>query len=867
MSDGINMALKKGKHIKGKLSMPKPSYLISFNNENIFNSQNVEKPNKNNTPTKSNKEIKMSVKTINNKSFVLRPKNKKVNKEKIDKILSKKSIYNKKNGTSFINKNVKKISNNKCHKNNQEKKKNNPFHTRIKSFHIDYRDKNFFNAINKTENSNIGKTSQKKKISPDNNNKNENKQNNNELDYTNNEYAMTNNNFNLNQTNNLFDDIDEASTKNTKLFEQKTMTLDNLSLEEKIIILSEKNKKINNYFETEREKTKDIHKNENDNNNKGSAYNKVTHKQKIKKLSNLTYKDRNVLNSSFNKRNRPFSPNLVNKMNNIRKNVLANKEHEKKNISTIINKNYETHSNFSKNRKGIKKENHNSKGPQKKMSTLIKQIKDKLQNIQTQRNNNNISTKEHLAKNVSFLKERKTVTNGYNPFQLQKLNLKKNNNKKAKVIQMSNTKRSPITFRKSTLLSETSKSKNGKEKEKVNHSTIVQIKDNKNNYKKNKKLHDSSIVKKTNINISLNLKKPNKIIKSNEKQKHCLSSKSQNDVLTDFIIKNLNKEDLEIKDKDKNNTEKKSIKQKILGPKDLEDKKLEKIENLCQKGFSGPGIKKINQDNFFIYNNFMNNPNYIFTGVCDGHGTYGHNVSGYLVYNLPLTINDILIREKMETITPENNDKVISILKNTFMEIDKNITLDSRIDSYFSGSTCVSIIYTPSKLICANLGDSRCIVGKNDGKKWYAQNISNDHKPCNPLEEERILKKGGRIESYKDDEGHFLGPKRVWLKDEDVPGLAMSRSFGDRVAHNVGVISEPEITEYNFLHEDKFVILASDGIWEFISNDECVKYVKDFYIKKDIIGALNFLYKEASKRWIIEEEVIDDITLIIIFFE
>ena len=44
-------------------------------------------------------------------------------------------------------------------------------------------------------------------------------------------------------------------------------------------------------------------------------------------------------------------------------------------------------------------------------------------------------------------------------------------------------------------------------------------------------------------------------------------------------------------------------------------------------------------------------------------------------------------------------------------------------------------------------------------------------------------------------------------------------------------------------------------------------YVKDYYIKKDINGALNFLYKEASKRWIIEEEVIDDITLILIFFE
>ena len=73
--------------------------------------------------------------------------------------------------------------------------------------------------------------------------------------------------------------------------------------------------------------------------------------------------------------------------------------------------------------------------------------------------------------------------------------------------------------------------------------------------------------------------------------------------------------------------------------------------------------------------------------------------------------------------------------------------------------------------------------------------------------------------------------------------------------------------EYLFLEEDKFIILASDGIWEFISSNECVDIVKDYYIDKDINGAINFLFREASKRWIIKEEVVDDITLIIIFLE
>jgi serine/threonine protein phosphatase PrpC len=58
------------------------------------------------------------------------------------------------------------------------------------------------------------------------------------------------------------------------------------------------------------------------------------------------------------------------------------------------------------------------------------------------------------------------------------------------------------------------------------------------------------------------------------------------------------------------------------------------------------------------------------------------------------------------------------------------------------------------------------------------------------------------------------------LLDEDIPGLAMSRSFGDECAASVGVSSEPEIKEYLFNKNDAFFIIASDGVWEFISSDE-----------------------------------------------
>ena len=165
-----------------------------------------------------------------------------------------------------------------------------------------------------------------------------------------------------------------------------------------------------------------------------------------------------------------------------------------------------------------------------------------------------------------------------------------------------------------------------------------------------------------------------------------------------------------------------------------------------------------------------------------------------------------------------------------------------------SGSTCVSLIYTPSKIITANVGDSRAFMGKLTNGKWKSLDLTRDHKPSLPDENNRILSKGGRIEPMRDDDDSFIGPLRVWLKDEDYPGLAMSRSFGDRVAHSVGVSTEPEIREYNFEKEDKFFVISSDGLFEFISSQEIVDIVKDFYISGDIVSCCEYLYKVSSEK-------------------
>ena len=108
---------------------------------------------------------------------------------------------------------------------------------------------------------------------------------------------------------------------------------------------------------------------------------------------------------------------------------------------------------------------------------------------------------------------------------------------------------------------------------------------------------------------------------------------------------------------------------------------------------------------------------------------------------------------------------------------------------------------------------------------------------------------------------------RVWLKNEDIPGLAMTRSFGDSMAARVGVNAIPEIKEFMLTPEDKIMVLASDGVWEFLKNQEVANIVYPFYLQKNAEGAAESLVRAAFKRWKREESVIDDITCIIVFLD
>ena len=401
----------------------------------------------------------------------------------------------------------------------------------------------------------------------------------------------------------------------------------------------------------------------------------------------------------------------------------------------------------------------------------------------------------------------------------------------------------------------------------MNNNNLNKIKDIKvdlnNNIRDNnpeiKPLKEKVIKDETNINkdqIKIN-STPNLNMPSQEKKEEKVkkNTRSQSQGPIDPLKRN---EDKEIKpQKNQEKTEKEITPKKVI-------KKIKDLLPYTHVGFDGEEPKENNQDNYFIFKNFADQKDYIYLSVCDGHGVEGHFVSEFIKEVLPYYMSENLKGKNILTDTKN----VHQIISDIFVMVNNLLVDNESINSLFSGSTCVSVIYTPERLIVPNIGDSRAVLGRYDSstKTYKAIDLSRDHKPTEKDEAKRIIDNDGRIQPFTE-EGEFVGPQRVWIKDEEVPGLAMTRSFGDRVAATVGVMSEPEIKEFNFEEGDKFMIIASDGIWEFISSQECVEIVSKYYEKGDLKGCCEYLYEESSKRWLKEEEVIDDTTLILVYFE
>jgi len=297
----------------------------------------------------------------------------------------------------------------------------------------------------------------------------------------------------------------------------------------------------------------------------------------------------------------------------------------------------------------------------------------------------------------------------------------------------------------------------------------------------------------------------------------------------------------------------------------LPEGRVKKVSSYSQAGKGEDGFTKVNQDSFLVLQNQYNMKDFNIFSVMDGHGVNGHLVSRFVTKYFTSFFKN---NKKMNS--NKNEDEVYyrlkkndsDILTRAFRHAERDIEKNSDIDANFSGTTCVMVLQVGEKILCANVGDSRAIMVKENNKIIP---LSIDQKPDDPEETKRIVENGGEISQFEED-GEKSGPFRVWKKGEEYPGIAMSRSIGDFIATTLGVVPVPKFLDEKVDSDTKFIVVASDGVWEFLENQKVAEIVMPFYKNNDPDGACKALIKESTDWWNKEDVVVDDITAIVVFF-
>ncbi|CAH2044451.1 unnamed protein product [Thlaspi arvense] len=287
--------------------------------------------------------------------------------------------------------------------------------------------------------------------------------------------------------------------------------------------------------------------------------------------------------------------------------------------------------------------------------------------------------------------------------------------------------------------------------------------------------------------------------------------------------------------------------------------------------YSVQGSKAVNQDNAILYLAYETGDAEL-CGVFDGHGKNGHMVSKMVRNRLPLLMSTLkkelnqeshVCEEEEEEEEEEETHKWEKACFSAFRILDRELLLQV-FDCSFSGSTAVVAMTQGDDLMIANLGDSRAVLGTmtEDGEISAVQ-LTSDLTPDVPSEAERIRACKGRVLAMKTEPCS----QRVWLPHQDIPGLAMSRAFGDFRLKDHGVIAVPEISHHQITYKDQFLVLATDGVWDMLSNDEVVSLVWSSRKKQSTAAKLVAEAAEAVWKKKLKSKKIDDITVICLFLQ
>ncbi|KAI8467338.1 MAG: phosphatase 2C-like domain-containing protein [Monoraphidium minutum] len=287
----------------------------------------------------------------------------------------------------------------------------------------------------------------------------------------------------------------------------------------------------------------------------------------------------------------------------------------------------------------------------------------------------------------------------------------------------------------------------------------------------------------------------------------------------------------------------------------------------------GP-FKRENQDEFFIQvGHYGSQPGANLFCVFDGHGPHGKDAAACSRQVLPALLEEELKRYFHRNADAANSEyadatrgAVELIMGEVFGQTERNLT-KAGVNLAASGTTASVAYQLGNRLWIASAGDSRAVLcsrASPGSGRFRARPLTIDHRPRRPCERERVQAAGARVHPKRLASGRLVGEPRLWLQEVASPGLLLSRSVGDLMAATVGCTSDPEIT-YVTLEPgvDQFVVIASDGVWDVLSNEQVCDIVAE---SPDPHIAARRVLDAALYEW--EERMsADNITVLVVEFD
>jgi len=232
----------------------------------------------------------------------------------------------------------------------------------------------------------------------------------------------------------------------------------------------------------------------------------------------------------------------------------------------------------------------------------------------------------------------------------------------------------------------------------------------------------------------------------------------------------------------------------------------------------------------------------IVAGVFDGHGQNGRKVAEACRAHICDAIR--------KHAPPVDQLTQLDWLNDCFITLDQYVASELREGLSESGCAGTVVIYMPEQklMFTANVGDSKAVLG---GAEQPIKSLTVDHLPSLDVERKRIVAAGGRVAASDDVQLGTLGELRVWKGASTMPGLTISRSIGDSVAKEVGVIATPYAQRIDFgkmqqAAGNKLVVVASPGIWKVFSPKELLELLGK---EKTVAAAADKAITEARNRW------------------